>query len=59
VYHSKRPLADLAEGLIRGCIAHFGEAIEVERHDPRNARGYEARFVLELPAASAQARSRP
>ena len=48
VYHSTRPLADLAEGLIRGCIAHFGETIHVERHDPANARGYEARFVLRV-----------
>lgn len=46
VYHSSRPLADLADGLIRGCIAHFGQPISVERHDPPDADGRTARFVL-------------
>ena len=32
-YHSDRHLADLAEGLLRGCIAHFAEAIDVRRED--------------------------
>lgn len=30
-YRSPRGLADLAEGLLRGSIAHFGEALDVER----------------------------
>jgi hypothetical protein len=58
VYHSTRPLADLAEGLIRGCIAHFGDAIDVERHDPSNARGYEARFVLRVRPGAPRGASR-
>jgi hypothetical protein len=33
IYRSRRRLADLAEGLIEGCIAHFGEAIGVRRED--------------------------
>jgi hypothetical protein len=37
-YRSSRGLADLAEGLLRGSIAHFGEELDVERcgswHDP-------------------------
>jgi heme-NO-binding protein len=45
-YRSSRPLADLADGLIRGCVAHFGEPIRVERHDPPDAGGHAARFVL-------------
>jgi heme-NO-binding protein len=45
-YHSSRPLADLADGLIRGCVAHFGTPIRVERHDPPDADGTAARFVL-------------
>ena len=45
VYRSARPLADLAEGLIRGCIAHFGRPVTVEREDlAPDAR--HARFVL-------------
>lgn len=32
-YRSSRPFGDLAEGLIAGCIAHYGEAIAVERED--------------------------
>lgn len=31
VYRSARHFEDLAEGLIRGCIDHFGEAIDVQR----------------------------
>ena len=30
-YESERNLADLAEGLILGCLEHFGERIEVVR----------------------------
>ena len=46
VYRSRRPLADLAEGLIRGCIAHFGDRVALERHDTPGDAGREARFVL-------------
>lgn len=30
-YRSKRPFADLAEGLIQGCFAHFGEDVDIAR----------------------------
>ncbi len=30
-YRSVRPFADLAEGLIQGCFAHFGEEVGIER----------------------------
>lgn len=33
VYRSKRQMADLAQGLMRGCITHFDEAIEIDRQD--------------------------
>jgi len=45
-YRSTRPLADVAEGLIRGCIEHFGDAIEVRREDLPGATGCAARFTL-------------
>jgi hypothetical protein len=32
-YRSNRPFADLAEGLMLGCIAHFKEKIDVQRED--------------------------
>lgn len=32
-YQSTRALGDLAEGLIQGCIQHYGERIEVTRDD--------------------------
>jgi heme-NO-binding protein len=45
VYRSARPLADLAEGLIRGCVAHFGRSVTVEREDLASD-GRHTRFVL-------------
>ena len=32
-YTSSRHLGDLAEGLILGCIEHFGERIRIDRED--------------------------
>jgi hypothetical protein len=43
-YSSSRPFADLAEGLILGCVAHYEEAIEVKRFDLID--GTSARFEL-------------
>ena len=45
-YFSEHPFADLAQGLIEGCIAHFGEAIQVQREAITNLPGAQARFVL-------------
>ena len=45
-YHSSRPFADLAEGLIAGCIAHFGESIVVHRENISHSPGTRVRFVL-------------
>ena len=50
LYRSRRPLADLAEGLIQGCVAHFGERITVRRQDLGDpADGHAARFTLRAP----------
>lgn len=46
VYSSRRPFADLAEGLIRGCIDHFGESITLTREDLPCSEGAHARFTL-------------
>ena len=45
LYRSNRPLAAFAEGLIRGCAAHFGETFELQREDLPGAPGTCARFV--------------
>jgi hypothetical protein len=45
-YRSTRPLADVAQGLIRGCIEHFGDRIDVHREDLPGASGCAARFSL-------------
>jgi hypothetical protein len=49
-YRSERPFADFAEGLIRGCIAHFEEPIELERTD-LSPNGTAARFTMTKRAA--------
>ncbi len=49
-YQSKRPFADLAEGLIRGSIAHFGEDITLTREDLGEGDGSYAAFHLEKAA---------
>ncbi len=46
-YRSSRGLADFAEGLIEGCIAHFGHAVTVSRTDlPADEHGSHTRFTL-------------
>jgi len=46
-YHSSRGLADFAEGLIEGCIEHFGHAVTVSRTDlPADEHGSHTRFTL-------------
>jgi hypothetical protein len=46
IYQSTRPFAALAEGLIMGCIAHFGEQIEVHCEDLSDGQGTCMRFSL-------------
>ncbi len=46
-YNSSRPFADLAEGLIDGAIAFYGDDIEYGREDNANAEpGTSATFLL-------------
>ena len=45
-YRSARPFAILAEGLIRGCIAHYGETADLEMEDLSDGAGTAARFLL-------------
>ncbi|GGI84009.1 heme NO-binding domain-containing protein [Legionella impletisoli] len=44
-YSSSRPLADLAEGLIRGCIRFHNQPIEITREDLSSEKT-KARFIL-------------
>lgn len=46
-YRSVRALADVAEGLMNGCAAHFGEQIEVCRSDLSGGQGTVVEFILE------------
>jgi len=52
-YRSCRPFGDLAEGLILGCIDHYGEPIAVSRSDFPAESGHHVRFRLQRhpPAA--------
>jgi hypothetical protein len=45
-YRSERPFAALAEGLIRGCIAHYGQSVDVAIEDLSDGRQTSVRFVL-------------
>jgi hypothetical protein len=45
-YSSTRPFADLAEGLIQGCIAHYGKDVQVVREDLAGIPGTHARFTM-------------
>lgn len=45
-YRSKRPFADLAAGLLAGCVEHFQERVGVDREDLDGPPGTHARFTL-------------
>lgn len=51
LYQSRRPFADLAEGLIQGCAEYFGERVHLARHDRREGGYYLAEFELEQTAS--------
>jgi hypothetical protein len=36
----------LAEGLIRGCIAHYGQSVDVQVEDLSEGQGTSVRFLL-------------
>lgn len=48
VYRSRRPFADLAEGLIGGAAAHFGERLDIDRVDGRDGDFHVATFNLAI-----------
>ncbi len=45
-YYSDRPLADLAHGLIEGCVHHFRDQVHVTREEPMPGSGAQARFIV-------------
>lgn len=52
-YRSQRPFAELAEGLIQGCIEHFKEPITIERENLEGPPGEtRARFLLTKRSAA-------
>jgi hypothetical protein len=54
----RRPLADVAEGMIRSCIAWFGDRVDLDRQDLDAADGRAARFTLRTaPAPGARRRA--
>jgi len=46
VYRSRRPFADLAYGLIEGCIAHYKEPVDVHMEDLSDENRTHVRFTL-------------
>ncbi len=46
IYSSSRGLADLADGLIRGCAEHFGERITIHRDELGSKPGTRVKFEL-------------
>lgn len=48
-YHSSRPFADLAQGLIEAAADHFGDPLQIDREDLAAKNGCAARFVITSP----------
>lgn len=57
-YRSERGLADLAEGMLRGCIRYFREPITLDRANLPGGAGQCASFSLTRAAASPARRRR-
>ena len=45
-YTSPRPFADFAEGLIDGCLQHFGDPRSIQREDVEGREGTACRFII-------------
>ncbi len=54
-YLSTRHLGDVAEGLLRGCVSHFAENIEITAEDHSTPEMARIRFTLTRIAAQAAA----
>ena len=48
IYQSPRCMGDVAEGLIQGCAAYYGEKILVRRESLEDKSGATERFLLTL-----------
>lgn len=46
LYESERGLADVAHGLIEGCLAHFGEDATISREDLSGGTARQVRFEI-------------
>ncbi|MDX2029022.1 MAG: heme NO-binding domain-containing protein [Blastocatellia bacterium] len=46
VYRSNRGMADLAEGLINGCAAHYNEPLRIHREDISEGAGTGVQFTI-------------
>ena len=44
IYKSERGFGDFAQGLIKGCIQHFGESISIDRDNLNGSK--EVKFIL-------------
>jgi hypothetical protein len=47
-YRSPRPLADFCQGLIEGCVSHFGETARIDRQDRISAGQTETDFNIKI-----------
>ena len=45
-YRSPRPFGALAEGLLRACVQHFGEEVDIQRHKLETSPQTVERFTL-------------
>jgi hypothetical protein len=54
IYQSPRCLGDVAEGLIQGCAAYYGEKILVRRESIEDKTGATERFLLTLSSSDAK-----
>jgi len=48
IYHSKRPFAPLAHGLMLGCIDYYKETVEIEQEDLSGGDNKQVKFTLNL-----------
>jgi len=58
-FMQRRPFADLADGMIRGCVAWFGDRVDIDRRDLGAADGHAARFTLRATRGQAPRRRVP
>lgn len=49
IYDSRRHFEDLAEGLMRGCVAHFGNEVDIRREVLGDGDSRKERFILTRP----------